>query len=113
MLDAVLARHGRVSLLVNSAGFGADIPFLDTPVELLDRIYAVNVRGTFLCAQACARAMREAGRGGAILNIGSVSGLRGNSGRTAYGASKGAVVNLTQTMALDLAEHGIRVNAIA
>src|SRR3712207_6370077 len=113
MLDAVLARHGRVSLLVNSAGFGADIPFLNTPVEVLDRIHAVNVRGTFLCAQACARAMRAAGTGCAIVNIASVSGLRGNSGRAAYGASKGAVVTMTQVMAIDLAEHGIRVNAVA
>jgi len=113
MAGAVLARHGRVDILVNSAGFGADVPFLDTPVDLLDRIYAVNVRGTFLCGQACARAMRDAGRGGAIVNIGSVSGLRGNSGRSAYGASKGAIATLTQAMALDLAPCGIRVNALA
>lgn len=113
MVQAVLARHGRVDVLVNSAGIGRDIPFLDTPVEVLDRIYAVNVRGTFLCGQACARAMRDARTGGAIVNIASVSGLRGNSGRAAYGASKGAVITLTQVMALDLAEYGIRVNALA
>jgi NAD(P)-dependent dehydrogenase (short-subunit alcohol dehydrogenase family) len=113
MARAVLERHGRVDVLVNSAGIARDIPFLDTPVEVLDRIHAVNVRGTFLCAQACARAMRDAGTGGAIVNIASVSGLRGNSGRAAYGASKGAVVTMTQVMAIDLAEHGIRVNAVA
>jgi NAD(P)-dependent dehydrogenase (short-subunit alcohol dehydrogenase family) len=112
MAAAVLAAHGRIDILVNSAGFGQDIPFLDTPVAVLDRIMAVNVRGTFLAAQACGRAMRDAGRG-AIINIGSVSGLAGSSGRSAYGASKGAIVTLTQVMAMDLAQYGIRVNAIA
>jgi NAD(P)-dependent dehydrogenase (short-subunit alcohol dehydrogenase family) len=112
MATAVLAAHGRIDILVNCAGFGQDIPFLDTPVAVLDRIMAVNVRGTFLAAQACGRAMRDAGSG-AIINIGSVSGLAGSSGRSAYGASKGAIVTLTQVMAIDLAQYGIRVNAIA
>ncbi|CAH0182459.1 SDR family NAD(P)-dependent oxidoreductase [Roseomonas sp. CECT 9278] len=112
MAAAVLAAHGRIDILVNCAGFGQDIPFLDTPVAVLDRIMAVNVRGSFLAAQACGRAMRDAGAG-AIVNIGSVSGLAGSSGRAAYGASKGAIVTLTQVMAMDLAQFGIRVNAIA
>ena len=112
MAEAVLAAHGRIDILVNSAGFGQDIPFLDTPVAVLDRIMAEDVRGTFLAAQACARVMRDAGSG-AIVNIGSVSGLAGSSGRAAYGASKGAIVTLTQVMAMDLAQHGIRVNAVA
>ncbi|HYF09285.1 MAG TPA: SDR family oxidoreductase [Acetobacteraceae bacterium] len=113
MAEAVRTRFGRIDLLVTSAGIARDIPFLDTPVEVLDRIHAVNVRGTFLCAQACARVMRDAGTGGAIVTIASVSGLRGNSGRAAYGASKGAVVTMTQVMAMDLAPHGIRANVIA
>ncbi len=112
MAAAVRGAHGRIDILVNSAGFGQDIPFLDTPVAVLDRILAVNVRGTFLAAQACGRPMRDAGSG-AIVNIASVSGLRGSSGRSAYGASKGAIVTLTQVMAMDLAQYGIRVNAIA
>jgi NAD(P)-dependent dehydrogenase (short-subunit alcohol dehydrogenase family) len=112
MAAAVLAAHRRIDLLVNCAGFGQDIAFLETPVAVLDRIMAVNVRGTFLAAQACGRAMRDAGAG-AIINIGSVSGLAGSSGRAAYGASKGAIVTLTQVMAMDLAQFGIRVNAIA
>lgn len=113
MAEAVRARFGRVDCLVNSAGIARLEPFLDTPVASLDRIHAINVRGTFLCGQACARIMRDGGTGGVILNIASVSGLRGNSHRAAYGASKGAVVTLTQVMAMDLAPHGIRVNAIA
>lgn len=110
--SAVAARHGRLDILVNSAGIGRDIPFLETPVEEFDRILAVNLRGTFLAGQAAARHMVRGG-GGAIVNIASVSGLRGNRGRAAYGASKGGVVTLSQVMAVELAMHGIRVNVIA
>lgn len=108
--DAIRDRHGRLDLLVNSAGIGKDIPFLDTPVEEFDRMVAVNLRGTFLVGQAAARLMAA---GGAIVNIASVSGVRGNIGRAAYGASKGGVVTLSQVMAVDLAPRGIRVNVIA
>ncbi|MDE2327968.1 MAG: SDR family oxidoreductase, partial [Rhodospirillales bacterium] len=80
--------------------------------ELFDRIIAINLRGTFLVAQAAARAMVAQG-GGAIVNIASVSGMRGNVGRTAYGASKGGVVIMSQVMAVELATAGVRVNVIA
>ena len=110
--DAVLARHGRIDLLVNSAGIGRNAPFLRHSVADFDRIIAVNLRGTFLAGQACAAAMARQG-GGVIVNIASISGMRGNPGRAGYGASKGGVVVLTQVMANDLAAHGIRVNAIA
>jgi NAD(P)-dependent dehydrogenase (short-subunit alcohol dehydrogenase family) len=110
VVAATLSAHGRLDCLVNSAGIGADVPFLQTSAEKFDRIIAVNLRGTFLIGQACARVM---GAGGAIVNIASVSGLRGNTGRAAYGASKGGVITLTQVMACELAELGIRVNAIA
>jgi NAD(P)-dependent dehydrogenase (short-subunit alcohol dehydrogenase family) len=110
--ETVLERHGRVDCVVNSAGVARDIPFLDTPVEIFDRIIAVNLRGTFLVGQAAARAMRLTG-GGAIVNIASVSGMTGNVGRSAYGASKGGVVLLSRVMAVDLAEFGIRVNVLA
>jgi len=109
--SAVVARHGRLDILVNSAGIGRDMPFLDTPAAEFDRLVAVNLRGTFLAGQAAARLMLE--RGGAIVNIASVSGLRGNRGRAAYGASKGGVVTLSQVMAVELAQYGIRVNVIA
>ncbi len=111
-IKAVLARFERVDVLVNCAGIGANKPFLETPIELFDRILAVNLRGTFLTSQAAARSMSKTG-GGSIVNIGSVSGLRGNLGRAAYGASKGGLVTMSEVMAVELAAHKIRVNVIA
>lgn len=107
-VEALGGLHG----VVNSAGIAADVPALDTPIDLFRRVLDVNVTGTFIVAQAAARVMAKSG-GGAIVNIASVSGLRGNKGRSAYGASKGAVVTLTQVLANDLARYGIRVNAVA
>lgn len=112
MAETVLTRHGRIDILVNNAGIGSNVPFLEHTVEDFDRIIAVNLRGTFLTGQVAAAAMARQG-GGAILNIASISGMRGNPGRAGYGASKGGVVVLTQVMANDLARHAIRVNAIA
>jgi NAD(P)-dependent dehydrogenase (short-subunit alcohol dehydrogenase family) len=113
MVRAVMERHGRLDCLVNSAGIARDIPFLETPLETFDRIVAVNLRGTFIVGQAAARAMRQTGRGGSIVNVASVSGVVGNVGRSAYGASKGGVVVLSRVMAVDLAADGIRVNVLA
>ena len=103
---------GGLDGVVNSAGIAADIHALETPVALLRKILDVNVVGTFIVARAAARIMKDRG-GGAIVNIASVSGLRGGKGRSAYGASKGAVVVLTQVLANDLARYNIRVNAVA
>lgn len=106
------AGSGRLAGAVSAAGIAADVPALDTPIDLFRRILDVNVAGTFLLARAAGRAMRDSGEGGAILLIASVSGLRGAKGRAAYGASKAAVINLAQVMAIDCAPHGIRVNAL-
>jgi len=103
---------GGLDGVVNSAGIAADIPLLDTPVDLFRKILDVNVVGTFLVARAAARLMKDRG-GGAIVNISSIAGVRGSKGRSAYGASKGAVIVLTQVMANDLARYNIRVNAVA
>lgn len=103
---------GSLDGVVNSAGIAADKHVLDTTPDLFRRMLDVNVVGTFLVGQAAARVMKDRG-GGAIVNIASISGLRGSKGRAAYGASKGAVVTLTQVMANDLAPFGIRVNAVA
>jgi NAD(P)-dependent dehydrogenase (short-subunit alcohol dehydrogenase family) len=112
LVGAVMAKYGRLDCLVNSAGIGADVPFLDTTLESFDRIMAINLRGSFIVGQRAARAMRDGG-GGAILNVASVSGMVGNMGRSAYGASKGGVILLSKVMAVELAAYGIRVNVLA
>jgi|BEDMetMinimDraft_2_1075160.scaffolds.fasta_scaffold01981_2 NAD(P)-dependent dehydrogenase (short-subunit alcohol dehydrogenase family) len=112
LLTAARTAFGGIDGLVTSAGVGRDIPFLETPLAEFDRMVAVNLRGTFLVAQAVAREMAPR-RQGAIVTISSVSGERGNIGRAAYGASKGGVGLLTRVMAVELAPLGIRVNAIA
>ena len=103
---------GPLKGLVTSAGIGRDVPLLETTADMFRQIHEINVIGTFIIAKAAAAAMRASG-GGAICTIASVSGLTGNIGRSAYGASKGAVVNLTRIMAVELARYGIRVNSVA
>ncbi|MBY0611526.1 MAG: SDR family oxidoreductase [Beijerinckiaceae bacterium] len=112
VVKAIDAAFGPLTGLVNSAGIAQDVPFFETTAAQFRKIYDVNVVGTFLVSKAAAIAMRGR-RHGAIVNISSVSGLRGNLGRAAYGSSKGAVVTLTQVMAVELAPLGIRVNAVA
>ncbi len=103
---------GPLTGVVNSAGIGNDVPCLDTSAELMRKILDVNLVGSFLVARAAALAMKERGRD-SIVNIASVSSLRGNRGRVAYGASKAGVINMTQVLAVELVPLGIRVNAIA
>jgi NAD(P)-dependent dehydrogenase (short-subunit alcohol dehydrogenase family) len=112
VVNEAAAKFGRIDGAVNSAGLAADKHVFDTSAELFRKILDVNVVGTFLIGRESARHMAKAGRG-AIVNVASISGIRGSKGRSAYGASKGAVINLTQVMANDLAPHGIRVNAVA
>ena len=97
--------------VVNSAGIARDEAMLATGTDDFRRILEVNVIGSFVVAREAARVMR--GRGGAIVNVGSVSGIQGNEGRVAYGASKGAVITMSRVMAVELAPLGIRVNVIA
>jgi NAD(P)-dependent dehydrogenase (short-subunit alcohol dehydrogenase family) len=112
MFERAQARFGRIAGLVQSAGIGAEIPFLDTPTRTFRQVLEVNLVGAFVVARTAARLMAAQG-GGAIVNIASASGLVGNAGRSAYGASKGGLVTLTKVMAVELAEAGIRVNAVA
>jgi 3-oxoacyl-[acyl-carrier protein] reductase len=112
MLDAAAGAFDRIDILVNNAGVGLNRPFLETSLEDWERVLRVNLTGTFVCAQAAARLMKKQG-GGAIVNIASISGERGAQNRSAYGASKAGVIQLTRVMALELATSGIRVNAVA
>ena len=111
-MAAIEEELGPITGVVNSAGIAADKQVLDTPVDLFRRILDINVVGTFIVGRAAARHMQKRGSG-AIVNLASVAGVRGSKGRSAYGASKGAVGVLTQVMANDLARFGIRVNAVA
>jgi NAD(P)-dependent dehydrogenase (short-subunit alcohol dehydrogenase family) len=102
-----------VSALVNCAGGNFPEAFVDVSEEHLDRLLAVNVKATFLVSQRVVRAMRVAGRGGSIVNLSSQMGHVGSPRRTVYCATKHAVEGLTRAMAVELAPHGIRVNAVA
>jgi 2-deoxy-D-gluconate 3-dehydrogenase len=114
LADECVAQFGSVDILVNNAGIYPIAPFTDVTPEVFDRIVAVNLRGLLFTAQGVARRMIEQGTGGVIVNIASMDGLHPSfPGLAAYGASKGAVVQLTKNMALELAPHRIRVLSIA
>lgn len=102
---------GPIVALVNVAGVGSITNAPDTPLEVWDRVMAVNATGTFLCCKHVIPHLR-ARHGGVIVNIASIAGLVGMRDRAAYCASKGAVVALTRAIALDHAHDGIRVNAV-
>jgi NAD(P)-dependent dehydrogenase (short-subunit alcohol dehydrogenase family) len=106
------AEFGPITGVVNSAGIGRDVPALDTSVDLFRRMLEVNLIGSFIVSREAAKLMQVRGSG-SIVNIASVSGVMGNRGRVAYGASKGGVITMTKVMAVELASVGIRVNAIA
>ncbi len=109
---ASVAAFGRLDVLVNNAGFGGALgPLESTPVEEWDVTFAVLVRGPFLGMKHAAPALRAAG-GGAVVNIASVAGQVGGFGPHAYSAAKAALIQLTRTAALELAEQSTRVNAI-
>ena len=112
MVAAALGRFDRIDILVNNAGIGHAKPVLETTLEEWNRVLAVNLTGQFLCAQAVARVMLRQG-GGRIVNVASISGERGGTGRAAYGAAKAGVILLTKVMAAELAAKGIAVNAIS
>ena len=113
MVQAAVANFGRLDAIVSNAGIMDRMPFLEMTEEFWHRVIDTNLTGTFLCGQAAARQMVAQGGGGRIVNVASNSGLFGGRGRAAYGASKAGIINLTQTMAIELAEHGILVNAVA
>jgi 3-oxoacyl-[acyl-carrier protein] reductase len=111
VFDAVAAEHGRLDVLVNNAGVGAVAPSAELALDVWSRALAINLTGTFLCAQAAARHMLAARRG-AIVNIGSVFATTGMPMRAAYAASKHGVVGLTKVLASEWARRGLRVLAV-
>ena len=110
-----LETFGQIDILVNNAGgstVGKGVPFFDLTVEDWQYTIDVDLTGTFLCARAVARDMVER-KQGTIINIASVFGFATATGNASYAAAKGGVIQLTKSMAVDLAPHGVRVNAIA
>jgi NAD(P)-dependent dehydrogenase (short-subunit alcohol dehydrogenase family) len=108
---AVSRENGRVDILVNNAGIAHIGTIETTTPEDLDRLYAVNVRGVFLCSRAALPGMLERGRG-VILNMASIASLVGVPERFAYSMTKGAVLTMTMSIAVDYVKRGIRCNCI-
>lgn len=112
-VDELAEQLGGVDVVVNNAGYGTSKPFLDMTLGEWQGVLEVNLTGAFLAAQAAARRMVQQGRGGAIVNVTSVHEHIPLSGSAPYTASKHGLGGLTKVMALELGEHGIRVNAVA
>jgi NAD(P)-dependent dehydrogenase (short-subunit alcohol dehydrogenase family) len=110
---AAVDAAGPLDILVNNAGIAETRPFLQHTEEDWDRVVNTNLRGAFLVAQAAVRGMAERKRGGSIVNIASILAARIIPGVAGYTAAKAGLVQLTRQMAVELARHGIRVNAIA
>lgn len=104
---------GPITVLVNNSGIAITKPVLETSEEDWDAVLDVNLRGAWLMAQECAKHMADHGHGGSIINIASILGLRVTKQLASYAAAKAGLIHLTEAMALELAPHGIRVNAIA
>jgi NAD(P)-dependent dehydrogenase (short-subunit alcohol dehydrogenase family) len=112
MMKAVVARFGRVDILVNNVAISDNKSLLDLTEEEWDRVMTVTLKSQFLMSKAAAHQMIAQGSGGKIVNVGSTSGWQGRPRAVAYSAAKAAIANFTRTIAVQLAPHNIRVNAI-
>jgi NAD(P)-dependent dehydrogenase (short-subunit alcohol dehydrogenase family) len=112
LVDDVVAKWGRIDVLVNNAAISDNKHMLDISKEDWDRVMAVTLTGPFLMSQKVARQMIAQGSGGKIVNVGSTSGFFGRRRAIAYTTAKAGVANLTRSMAVQLAPHNIRVNCV-
>jgi 3-oxoacyl-[acyl-carrier protein] reductase len=113
LLDVAVTTHGRVDVMVNNAGLGGTSSVVEMTDEQWLRVVDVTLTGTFRCTRAALRQLVAQGGGGAVVNNASVLGWRAQPGQAHYAAAKAGVMALTRCAALDVAEHGIRVNAVA
>jgi len=112
-VERVVAAFGRLDVMFANAGIAHSAPFLEHPEAQWHRVLRVNLTGVFLCCQAAARQMVKQGGGGRIITTASINGFRGVENLIGYNAAKAGVIELTRTMAVELAQHSITVNAIA
>lgn len=108
-----ISQFGQIDALINNAGIAEFAPLLDTSFETWKEVMATNLDGPFLMTQAAAPHMIAAGRGGSIVNVTSISGIRASTMRVAYGTSKAGLAHLTKQYAAELGDYGIRVNGVA
>lgn len=111
--NRVASEYGRLDVLVNNAGLNVPQGVFEVDEASWDSVIDTNLKGTFFAAQAAARHMAERGEGGRIINIASQAGVVGIEERSAYGASKGGALTMTKVLAIELAQYGITVNAVA
>jgi NAD(P)-dependent dehydrogenase (short-subunit alcohol dehydrogenase family) len=112
-VDRVVAEFGRLDVMFANAGIAHSAPFLDHPESQWHRVLRVNLTGVFLCCQIAARQMVRQGGGGRIISTASINGFRGVENLVGYNVAKAGVIEMTKTMAVELAPHRITVNAIA
>jgi NAD(P)-dependent dehydrogenase (short-subunit alcohol dehydrogenase family) len=112
IVGAAVKAFGGLDVLVNNAGILRDRTALKLSPEEWSAVLDVHLTGTFSCLQAAARVMKDQGRGGSIINMTSIAGLRGNFGQSNYSAAKAGIYGLTRTTAMELARNQIRVNAV-
>ncbi|MER6499078.1 SDR family oxidoreductase [Streptomyces sp. NPDC001455] len=105
--------HGGLDIVVNNAGLGGTAPLTEMTDEQWTKVLDVTLNGTFRCTRAALRSLRAAGRGGVVVNNASVVGWRAQSGQAHYAAAKAGVMALTRCAAIEAAEYGVRVNAVA
>jgi len=113
LIWSALNKYGRVDVLVNNAGILRDKTLLNMSEQDFNLVIDVHLKGTFLCTQAVARALKVQGKGGRIINTTSLSGLLGNFGQGNYAAAKGGIYSLTRTAAMEFQRMGVTVNALA
>lgn len=112
MIDKFIEHFGRIDILVNNPYWSQNKPFLEIDPETWYRTMDVSLNGFFLCSQAAAKEMVKQGQGGSIVSTSSVHARRAWPNDTAYGVAKAGIVRLTESMALDLGQYGIRCNAV-